>query len=67
MLVNAEPNLEQRPFDKYESVILTSTTLSTGTAEEKRGFDFFAGRIGLDDFNGAKLGSSFGYQRILTS
>ena len=46
-----------------ESVILTSATLSTGAAEEKSGFDFFAGRIGLDDFDSVKLGSPFDYEK----
>jgi len=53
-------------FDKYESVILTSATLSTGTAGEKGGFDFFTSRIGLDDFDAVKLGSPFDYEKQVT-
>jgi ATP-dependent DNA helicase DinG len=50
-------------FDKYDSVVLTSATLCTGATEEKSGFDFFAGRIGLDDFDAVRLGSPFDYQK----
>lgn len=64
--VNVGPDVKRCLFDKYESVILTSATLSTGAAEEKGGFDFFAGRIGLDDFDAVKLGSPFDYQKQVT-
>jgi ATP-dependent DNA helicase DinG len=40
--------------------------LSTGKAGEKGGFDFFAGRIGLDDFDAVKLGSPFDYEKQVT-
>jgi ATP-dependent DNA helicase DinG len=40
--------------------------LSTGAAGEKGGFDFFAGRIGLDDFDAVKLGSPFEYEKQVT-
>jgi ATP-dependent DNA helicase DinG len=53
-------------FDNYDSVILTSATLSTGAAGDDSGFDFFAGRIGLDDFDAVKLGSPFDYQKQVT-
>jgi ATP-dependent DNA helicase DinG len=39
--------------------------LSTGEAE-KGGFDFFAGRIGLEDFDAVKLGSPFDYEKQVT-
>jgi len=64
--VNVGPDVKRCLFDKYESVILTSATLSTGSAGEKGGFDFFAGRIGLDDFDAVKLGSPFDYQKQVT-
>ena len=57
------PEIKQCLFDKYESVVLTSATMCTGATEEKSGFDFFAGRIGLDDFNAVRLGSPFDYQK----
>ena len=42
--VNVGPDVKRCLFDKYDSVILTSATLSTGQAGEQSGFDFFAGR-----------------------
>jgi len=64
--VNVGPDVKRCLFDKYESVILTSATLSTGAAGEKGGFDFFANRIGLDDFDAVKLGSPFDYEKQVT-
>jgi len=61
--LNVGPEIKRCLFDKYESVVLTSATLCTGATEEKSGFDFFAGRIGLDDYNAVKLGSPFDYQK----
>jgi ATP-dependent DNA helicase DinG len=57
------PEIRRCLFNKYDSVVLTSATLCTGATEEKSGFDFFAGRIGLDDFDAVKLGSPFDYQK----
>jgi ATP-dependent DNA helicase DinG len=64
--VDVGPDVKRCLFDKYESVILTSATLSTGAAGEKGGFDFFAARIGLDDFDAVKLGSPFEYEKQVT-
>jgi len=64
--VNVGPDVKRCLFDKYESVILTSATLSTGAAGEKGGFDFFVSRIGLDDFDAVKLGSPFDYEKQVT-
>ncbi len=61
--LNVGPEIKRCLFDKYESVVLTSATLCTGATDEKSGFDFFAGRIGLDDFNAVKLGSPFDYRK----
>jgi len=61
--LNVGPEIKRCLFDKYESVVLTSATLCTGAAQEKSGFNFFAGRIGLDDFNAVKLGSPFNYKK----
>jgi len=61
--LNVGPEIKRCLFDKYESVVLTSATLCTAATEEKSGFDFFAGRIGLDDFRAVKLGSPFDYKK----
>ncbi|UCF17864.1 MAG: DEAD/DEAH box helicase [Phycisphaerales bacterium] len=64
--VDVGPDVKRCLFDKYESVVLTSATLSTGGESEKAGFDFFAGRIGLDDYDAVKLGSPFEYEKQVT-
>jgi ATP-dependent DNA helicase DinG len=61
--INVGPDVKRCLFDKYKSVILTSATLSCGSRADKSGFSFFAGRIGLDDFDAIKLGSPFDYER----
>jgi ATP-dependent DNA helicase DinG len=62
--VNVGPDVARCLFEKYESVTLTSATLSSGSAESQRGgFEFFAGRIGLARFAGLKLGSPYDYQK----
>lgn len=61
--LNVGPDVRRCLFEKYQSVILTSATLSTG---ESKGFDFFAGRIGLTDFDAVNLDSPFDYQRQVT-
>jgi len=64
--VNVGADVKACLFDKYQSVIMTSATLSTEAHPEKHGFDFFTGRIGLDDFDALKLGSSFDYEKQVT-
>ena len=64
--VNVGADVKRCLFEKYDSVILTSATLSTDKAGEKSGFDFFVSRIGLDDFNAVKLGSPFDYEKQVT-
>ncbi|MHC4865458.1 MAG: ATP-dependent DNA helicase [Planctomycetota bacterium] len=64
--VNVGPDVKRCLFDQYESVVMTSATLSTGAVQEKSGFDFFAGRIGLDNFDALKLGSPFDYPKQVT-
>jgi ATP-dependent DNA helicase DinG len=65
--LNVGPNVKSCLFDKYESVILTSATLSSGPASDNRsGFEFFTSRIGLDDFSTLKLGSPFDYAKQVT-
>ena len=64
--LNVGPDVRRCLFDKYDSVILTSATLSSCAGGEKSGFDFFAGRIGLENFDALKLGSPFDYQKQVT-
>jgi ATP-dependent DNA helicase DinG len=61
--VDVGPYVKKCLFEKYESVVMTSATLSCGRGEEKEGFEFFAGRIGLEEFAAMKLGSPFDYGR----
>ena len=64
--INVGADVKRCLFDEYESVILTSATLSCGQGGEKSGFDFFAGRIGLEYFDAFKLGSPFDYAKQVT-
>jgi ATP-dependent DNA helicase DinG len=57
------PDIRRCLFDKYRAVILTSATLSTNA---KDGFNFFAGRVGLTDFDGLRLDSPFDYEKQVT-
>ncbi len=57
------PDIRRCLFDKYNAVILTSATLSTGA---DGGFDFFAGRVGLTDFDALRLDSPFDYDKQVT-
>jgi len=61
--LNVGPDVRRCLLDKYNSVILTSATLSTGISD---GFEFFARRIGLTDFDGLRLDSPFDYERQVT-
>jgi ATP-dependent DNA helicase DinG len=62
--LNVGPDIKRTLLDNYKSVVMTSATLSTDSAEG--GFVFFAGRIGLKDFHGVKLGSPFDYAKQVT-
>ena len=91
--VNVGPDVKRCLFDNYQSVILTSATLSCGaysscvpstslgagardapcgkktkcdTRDTKMGFEFFAGRIGLQDYDALRLGSPFDYEKQVT-
>jgi ATP-dependent DNA helicase DinG len=64
--INAGPDIRRYLFDKFDTVILTSATLSTEPSKNKSGFDFFASSIGLEDFDGVILGSPFDYKKQLT-
>jgi ATP-dependent DNA helicase DinG len=73
------PDVKKCLFDKFESVIMTSATLNSGSTSSpqtaasrgnkekgKGGFEFFAGRVGLEDYEALKLGSPFDYQKQVT-
>lgn len=64
--LNVGEDVRRCLFDKYESVVLTSATLSSSSSGEKSGFGFFAGRVGLRDFDALKLGSPFDYGKQVT-
>ena len=64
--LNVGEDVRRCLFDKYESVILTSATLSSSGSDEKSGFEFFAERVGLMDFDAIKLGSPFDYEKQVT-
>lgn len=61
--LNVGADVKRSLFDKFESVIMTSATLSSGGEKGKGGFEFFAGRVGLGDYDAVKLGSPFDYQK----
>ena len=64
--VNVGPDVRRCLFDNYEPVILTSATLSTGGPDAGAGFEFFAGRTGLVDFDAVRLDSPFDYRKQVT-
>ncbi len=68
--LNVGPDVRSCLFDKYESVILTSATLSSAPYIDNHpsvhDFDFFAGHIGLADFDALRLGSPFDYDKQVT-
>jgi len=64
--LNVGEDVRRCLFDKYESVVLTSATLSSDGPNEKSGFGFFSERVGLKDFDALKLGSPFDYEKQVT-
>ena len=68
--LNVGPDVRRCLFDSYESVILTSATVSSapyiGNHPSVNDFDFFACRIGLADFDALRLGSPFDYHKQVT-
>ncbi len=61
--LNVGPEVRRCLFDRYKAVVLTSATLSTGA---NGGFEFFASRVGLTDFDALHLDSPFDYSRQVT-
>lgn len=64
--VDVGPNIKECLFDPFGSVITTSATLSCSGQDNREGFEFFAGRIGLDKFEQLKLGSPYDYESLVT-
>jgi ATP-dependent DNA helicase DinG len=64
--LNVGPEVKRCLFDKFNSVVTTSATLSCDGKDGKKGFDFFASRIGLEEFRALQLGSPFDYQKQVT-
>lgn len=64
--LNVGGDVKRCLFDRYRSIVMTSATLSSSSAEEEGGFEFFAGRVGLEDFDSLKLGSPFDYEKQVT-
>lgn len=64
--INPGIDIKRCMFDKFESVILTSATLCCGGESAKNGFDYFAGRVGLEKYEHLKLGSPFDYENNVT-
>ncbi len=60
--LDVAPDIKRCLFDKFHSTVLTSATLSSDGSNEASGFGFFAGRVGLEDFDALKLGSPFNYK-----
>ena len=56
------PYLKTHLFDAFNSVVLTSATLSCG-GNAQEGFSFFSKRIGLEKFEALQLGSPFDYEK----
>jgi ATP-dependent DNA helicase DinG len=61
--LNVGPDVKKYLFDKFDSVIMTSATLSSGEQKGQSGFEFFARRVGLQDYDTVKLGSPFDYEK----
>ena len=73
--LNVGADVKRSLFDKFDSVVMTSATLSSGgdpaspkghAVASRGGFEFFAGRVGLEDYDAVKLGSPFDYQKQVT-
>ncbi len=64
--LNVGPDVKRTLFDMYNSVVMTSATLSTDGSGRKEGFNFFAHRIGLENFKAVLLGSPYDYAKQVT-
>jgi len=65
--IDVSGDLKRCLFEKFRSIVTTSATLScTGNTDNDSGFEYFAARIGLEDFDALKLGWPFDYQSQVT-
>jgi len=64
--LNVAADVKKCLFEKYQSVVLTSATLSIDSDKDEKGFEFLTSRIGLEKFQPLKLGSPFDYSKQLT-
>lgn len=60
--LDVAPYIKKTLLDKVDAAVLTSATLSCAAAGHS-GFDFFAHRIGLQEYQSLQLGSPFDYAR----
>lgn len=63
--INVGDDMNRCLFEKYDSVVMTSATLSVDSSQ-RQGFDFFAKQVGLKDFDAVKVGSPFDYEKQVT-
>ncbi|MFC1765742.1 ATP-dependent DNA helicase, partial [Planctomycetota bacterium] len=59
------PDMRRCLLDVHDTVVFTSATLST-SGGDTNGFTFFAKRLGLEDYDGLRLGSPFDYENQVT-
>ncbi len=64
--LNVGPDVHRCLLVPLEGVVLTSATLSVGAQSDRSGFEFFAQRIGLVEYDALKLGSPFNYDSQVT-
>lgn len=64
--LNVGEDVRRCLFDKFDSCVMTSATLSSNGKKGKDGFEFFTSRIGLEDYDSLKAGSPFDYERQVT-
>jgi ATP-dependent DNA helicase DinG len=59
--IDTAPFIRGTLFEPCEAVVVTSATLSCGPQDEQ--FDYFASRIGMENYESLRVGSPFDYQR----
>lgn len=64
--INVGPLLKANLFNKVNTVIMTSATLSTGKSPGGGAFAYFQSRIGLEQLPAMLLGSPFDYKKQAT-
>ena len=62
--IDVGPLLKESLFDKVDSVVMTSATMTTGGDDS---FAYLRGRLDLDDVSCLKLGSPFNYREQVTA